>query len=430
MMKHRRHTGRALAAVGYWCQLTGVPADDLAGFLAQVKRQGVTEGKVRWWQAWIACVATVDLNVPAGSPSDGLAIYLGLKTRGVFAREGAGIRRQLLDCRFPVYWLKAVDKAGGWPDRPVPVLKFHPVDTSSTIIIQAGESVREIEERAAEEAAKMVDIWTEDAKGFFFHPSHLEMMSKCGLQFFFRYDRGIRRPPAARMIRGSAGHASIEANLEHKMATQELLPLNEAEAIAADTYEHLWSVGVSLTDDEKSEGTKTVKGRFLDGAVKAARVHHQKRAPELWPVFVEKYFKIKVPGRPWGMAGTIDIVESDAVWDNKITGKSPSKGDADSSIQLTGYGIGKKVLLGRAPDRTGLDYIVTPKVKDAYHKPIESSRGPADYQAYLKRCQRVYAQLQRGVFLPAPAQAWWCSKTWCGYWDLCPFGARGRIGRR
>ena len=47
----------------------------------------------------------------------------------------------------------------------------------------------------------------------------------------------------------------------------------------------------------------------------------------------------------------------------------------------------------------------------------------------LQLGQVAYEYVTAGRYLPAAEDSWWCSERWCGYWNICPFGARGRSNR-
>ena len=54
-------------------------------------------------------------------------------------------------------------------------------------------------------------------------PTKLGMLERCGLQYEFRYVKGLKLPPSSPLIVGSAAHRAAELDLKRKMEAGELL---------------------------------------------------------------------------------------------------------------------------------------------------------------------------------------------------------------
>ena len=39
-----------------------------------------------------------------------------------------------------------------------------------------------------------------------------------------------------------------------------------------------------------------------------------------------------------------------------------------------------------------------------------------------QKIRSVSGAIRKRVFLPAPEGSWYCSKKWCFYWKICPYG--------
>lgn len=255
------------------------------------------------------------------------------------------------------------------------------------------------------------------------HQSALDMLSKCGEQYYRRYVLGEKIPPGVAMVIGSATHKSIETNLAEVVRGNAMLPVEQVADVARDELEGLWKSGVSLSDEELAAGMKAVKGGAIDTAVALSRLHRTDLAPTLTPTAVERKFVIKLEGFPLDLAGQIDIQEGTArIRDTKTAAKSPSQADADDSIQFTMYGLAAKVLDGAGPTEFALDALVKTKVPKV--ATLKTTRTDDDYQMLLRRVERAATIIEKGAFVPARTTDWWCSKRFCGFWSTCPFSSR------
>lgn len=269
-------------------------------------------------------------------------------------------------------------------------------------------------------------------------PSQLNTLSMCGLRWYFRYVERIKIPPKAAVLRGRGAHAAREKSLGNYIDTGELLPLGSCEAAASDEVDAGFQGDVLFEPEEVEEGVEKVKGRTKDEAVACAKVDRTDVQPTIEPVAVEMELRTHIPAIGKDLMGYADVVEkrmdeelerpvvSTIIRDSKTKGKAPSKDEAWSSLQLTCYGLMWKGMTGAFPNNFALDFLVVYKKAKpkAFIQPTE--RSLADYKMALARIARANEVIEKGVFAPAPTDAWWCSPKWCGYWDRCEFGGRGR----
>jgi len=224
------------------------------------------------------------------------------------------------------------------------------------------------------------------------------------MQYYWRYIEGIKEPPGVALLMGQATHRSIQRNLEQKIETGVLLPLEEAQEIARDELNKRWSrEEVKLSDAEVEEGIKNVKGRAVDASVRLSTLHHAEIAPMLNPSHVERRFTLELDGYPVDLQGVIDVEDQDGdsiiVRDTKTTGKSPNPTDADTSEQLTFYSLGVEVEEGRKPDKVTLDTLVNTQTPKKVI--LESTRDDADHEVLLRRIERAIEVIEKEAFIPA-----------------------------
>lgn len=275
------------------------------------------------------------------------------------------------------------------------------------------------------------------------HQSDLDMLIKCGVQWEFYKTIGPVAPGVVQ-VRGTAYHKPVEQNLRHKISTGQLLTAEEIRDLAASSFNaEVQASPPRLTKDERAVGEKKVLGQAKDMVVRLAGAHAEQLAPKLHPTHVEWPFVIDVGDSGIALAGRMDLRTSQQItkpehlekgfpevhWvevrDNKSAVKVASQVDVDESIQLTMYATAEKVIHGKYPHRVTLDCAVDYK-KGPEVRVIDSWRDEEDTKRLLRRVERSVATIDAGLFLPARPTDWWCSEKWCGYWDRCPFGARGR----
>jgi hypothetical protein len=250
--------------------------------------------------------------------------------------------------------------------------------------------------------------------------SQLEMLSKCGQQYAYRYLDELKIPPGVQQIRGTAVHASTEANWREKQETYRDLPVEDLKDIAAARFDLEISGGFAMTSDEESVGRDKVLGEAKDTAVAMAAFFGQEIAQDYQPVLVEQSFRIELPGE-YDFVGVIDLADDQRrIVDLKTSMKAKNPIDAEASLQLTSYVAGHGILTGELATSVRLDTIV--KNKSGIRRQIlESQRSERDFEVLAARINAAESVIAAGAFAPAPMGAWWCGERWCGYWHQCPF---------
>lgn len=251
--------------------------------------------------------------------------------------------------------------------------------------------------------------------------SQLDTLSRCGEQYRRRYLEREIIPPGIAALVGKATDQAVSTNLQHKVDTAELLPVEAVGDVARDGIANEWaSGGVKLEPDEVARGEQAVKGEATDKAVRLAVLHATDKAPSLSPTHVQRRWTLELKNYPLDLVGVLDVQEAGrSVRDTKTAGKTPSQNIAHQSDQLTAYALAVKVIDGEPPDLVALDYLIdnkTPVVKT-----FESTRDNDDFRALLHRVEVSIAALEKGVFVPARQTDWWCSPKFCGYHSTCKY---------
>ena len=263
------------------------------------------------------------------------------------------------------------------------------------------------------------------------HQSGLNMLSRCGMQYFYRYVEKIIARPAVVMIEGTAVHDVIHEDLAFKRDRNELLPDEHIKDLAAERLRINWLAEEPRLDEEEAKlGERNVKGMAIDRTVKLASLHHTRLAPVIRPLHLERIFVLELEGYPVDLGGMIDIQEVNAtIRDSKTTSKTPTQAIADDSVQIDMYHYAATELAKEynepPPTRIFLDFMVGQK-KGCYQESFETFRDETDHLRLFERIEAACRVIDAGAFMPVDADHWVCSKKWCGYFDKCPFGARRR----
>jgi len=255
--------------------------------------------------------------------------------------------------------------------------------------------------------------------------SQMEMLTRCGQQWVYRYVEKLKRPPGIAAYTGRGVHKSIEANLGHVIDMAEMLERDHVLDVARDAINADWDKeSPLLTPEERKTPVKTLRGDCVDRGVLLSGLHYDQVAPGIEPLHLERRFVLDIPNFPFGFVGIIDLQEPQKLRDTKTKSKAPTQQDADRSLQLTAYHLGAQVLDGTPPEVVQIDALVSTKKPKVVHLP--STRTEADHRRFLRRLEVTAEVIEKEAFLPAPEDAWCCSPKYCGYWDICPFGAKGR----
>lgn len=252
----------------------------------------------------------------------------------------------------------------------------------------------------------------------------MEALARCGIAYERRYVNGEHTPPSARAIVGTAVDRAVRVNLQQKIDSGELLPVEAVKDAARDTLVTEWANGVRLSEEDGEDGING-RDKALDMSVNLSGFHHGTVAPVIQPIHVARKWVLDVDGLNLQVAGEIDIQEPRRIRDTKTSGKSPVKDLADKSLQLSTYALAVERIDGQLPESVVLDYVVqTPKRGDTKYVPLESVRRAEHVQPVLERIAHMARILETGIFTPAPIDSWWCSPKYCAFHETCRYAAR------
>lgn len=256
--------------------------------------------------------------------------------------------------------------------------------------------------------------------------SQLETLSKCGEQYYKRYIQKIQAPFGISLFVGSAVDFAVTLNLESKMKTGKLLPIEKVAEYAEKEYSRRVSEveEIALKESEKEIGKDAAISSGRDKSIRLAKLHAIALAPSINPTHLQRSLRLELPGYPFDIGGVLDIQEEDCVRDTKTSGKTPSKGIAETSDQLTVYGMLVMFNDGSIPSKLCLDYLIDNK--NPITKSFFTERTEEDFDVLIRRIDVACAAIEGGIFVPARESDWWCSESACGYWNSCKYVRRSK----
>lgn len=263
--------------------------------------------------------------------------------------------------------------------------------------------------------------------------SQLEMVQRCGIQFQFRYEKGMRLAPGIAAIRGSGFHHANRRNFEQKVTTYVDLPTDEVVASAAEYVDGAFGAGeVYLTPDERTVGLGKLRSETKDAATQMVGHFMEKVAPHIQPEHVEKKvtFNPDADKFPTKLMGILDLVKkvgaSRTIVDMKTGARSPNADAAETSQQLTMYSLLYRALTGEEETAVELSHVIRTSAGRLSSMTQTSHRDIEDIKILVRRLAAAHQTIKAGIFLPTNPSNWWCDEKWCGFWNICPFVRQGR----
>ena len=251
--------------------------------------------------------------------------------------------------------------------------------------------------------------------------TQLVCYEKCGEIYRRRYIDGDKIPPPIVMVKGTGVHGGSKANFAQKMESHEDLPAKDIIDISVAEFDNrLQDSGILLTPDEKTKGYKNVVGEARDAVAVLSNLYADKVAPVYQPQFVEQKHEVELPNASHNLLAYMDMADTrDIIADLKTGKKKRSPNDIETDEQLTFYALVFLGITSRMPAGVCLECLIDKKTPE--HQRLEGTRTKADLDTIVARINTMIEGLKKGIFMPAPAMAWWCSSSLCGFWRTCPY---------
>ena len=232
--------------------------------------------------------------------------------------------------------------------------------------------------------------------------------TKCPMQYYWRYVKGITIPPMARLTEGRAMHKALEVGLGEHQSSGEPAPLD----VFLDAYHDAWGDMKGEIEDWDEE-ERVIENR--DRALLTEYRHT--RVPKMKPARVESRFWAPFGKSTIPVVGFVDLVDFDQeeekhfIVDHKVVAKSKSQNEADNDLQLTVYSH-----VHATADVRFDSFVKTKKPKISI---VKSQRTNLDGLWAEKVFETVGQAIASGTFPACDPSGWACTKKWCGYAKLC-----------
>lgn len=244
-----------------------------------------------------------------------------------------------------------------------------------------------------------------------YNQSELKAYLKCGKLWEFRYVRGIKAPPSSALTVGSCVDAAVSSNLAQKVESGSDLPTEAVLDRFSDEFE---------TRRSETEWGDENPGQQKDVGIRLTELHHREVAPRIQPETVQESFVIETDGG-YDLHGTIDHVERDGtVVDTKTSRMAYEPNAIARSFQPALYDFAYEATRGKPA--AGFRYDVLVKPTSARAPRLQQVAGQVtreDREWLFDAMNQVHRAIRSGVALPAPEGSWYCSRKWCGYWNIC-----------
>jgi hypothetical protein len=244
-----------------------------------------------------------------------------------------------------------------------------------------------------------------------YHQSEIGMYLKCGKQWEFRYALGIKEKPRAALTLGSSVDAAVTKNLKNKIDNKKLLPKEEVTQAFVDEFNKL-EKDTDWQDDDP--------GKQKDMGVKMVELHHIVAAPYINPIAVQESFVVEVNGRDWNLGGTMDVVEKNVIRDTKTSKSAYDLNKVTKNYQAAIYDYAFEKIKGVKAKSFAFDVLIKPGTKKpADYQLVQAPVTKLDRDWTFDTIEQVHRSIDAGITKPAADSAWWCSSSWCGFWNQC-----------
>jgi len=242
-----------------------------------------------------------------------------------------------------------------------------------------------------------------------FSVSQLGMMMRCARQYMFRYCEGKVIPPGIAMVEGSSHHKAVQSTNESFIEKGKHLPVKDMEDIFCNDF---LVASKDISDWEDDSADKVIsRGRKLITS------YMQDFGKNFAPIGAELEVKVNMVGVP--VLGYVDMLDKTSLWDLKVRGRAPSKAEVREDVQLTFYAY--------ATERDKVGQIVMKKTATPGIEILNSWRDRSADSRWLMRLISEYVQqISAGLFPPCDPTSWVCSPRFCGYYQICRGGRKGK----
>ncbi len=246
--------------------------------------------------------------------------------------------------------------------------------------------------------------------------TQINMYNRCGIQYWFRYCEGVRKPPGGALTLGAAFHGGIAVNYRQKVESGQDMPIADVLDAFSTDFDNR-----SVDTEWRGDSAPEVK----DTGILLLKEYQRVVAPYTQPIEVEQQFNMTFKNKGWTFTGIIDLIDNqDTIIETKTTGRKPSNPRPEHLLQIHAYTKGYQTKEAKGVTGARIDYVVKRK------EPVVVSFTPtvteSDMTFFLRLMTRVAHGIENEVWVPSRGHNL-CSRKWCGYWNECEKLMGGRV---
>lgn len=241
----------------------------------------------------------------------------------------------------------------------------------------------------------------------YLRPTGINTFLDCSAKYYFQEIEELDSPNKSYLAFGTSIHKTLEVNYSQKVESKIDLSVEEVKQVFAESIEN------EFEKVDKNDFLVEEPGMIKDQGIRLIEKYQKEIAPRIIPVAVEQRIKVKFKHYDYGIAGTIDLYDSNSiVIDHKTTSKKIDGVIPDNyKRQLSAYAILEEAT-GRKVEGTRIDYFK----RDSSE--IRHLSVPIDRDHFLSMFQTIGDAIKKGVFVPNRG-SFLCSKRYCKYWEAC-----------
>lgn len=262
------------------------------------------------------------------------------------------------------------------------------------------------------------------------HVSFTQLMTyvRCPEHFLFKYVLGMVRPPKKILKHGFALHETFAYHFDKKKLDRKGITANQAKEFfysafgnALEDYEveleaALEQLGLSK---EYLAAEKIVNtDQMIVSGMRGIDAYFKELNSKIHPDLVETAFAFPA-SREIEIVGRLDLTDTkDVIHELKTTRITPNLQDIRTDAQISLYQIAYQTLTGRKPKGISKDYIVLGK-REAKIVRFQVTKPFINQKTLIQSVLNIMEAVKHNIFYCLhPAESWFCSKQWCGYYKF------------
>jgi len=244
--------------------------------------------------------------------------------------------------------------------------------------------------------------------------SQINLYRECSAYFYFLNFTDIKTANKPSLAFGSAIHSTLEKNFRQKIESRQDLTIAESKYIFSN------ELGTQLNNVERCDLIGYDSQRALEATgLDLIELYQRTHAYRIQPKRVEENVQIKLKGYPYGLSGTVDLLDDDNnLIDHKTSGRDYKQISESYRIQVGGaYPILMEALLGEPINSARIDYMIR-KSENNDRVKVRPIAVDIDKKYFFSVFEQVSKGIEADIFSPC-RDYMFCSQKYCKFHDHC-----------